>query len=368
MELRINRENLFAGVQRVQGIVEVKGAMPILSYLLITTDNEGIFIQATDLEIGIKAYYLANVTTQGQVALNARKIYDIIRELPDGKEIHLIREENDWVTLKCEKSVFRLPGLPAADFPILPEYSEESVIEFQGAFLKEMIRKTAFAVSPDETRKGISGLLLEMDDGKATMVGTDGHRLAYITRPLLKSSISEKTPFILPKKTLAELVKFTNDDDSTYYFSVKQNHFAFIHDKQVIVSRAIDGKFPSYQQVIPTDNNIKVVVNKDNLLHALRRVSLLADEQSKMVRFEIKKGNLALISDTTELGAANEELAIDYSGEEMSIGLNAKYVLETLGVIDEEEVVLSLKDKDHSCLIKVEKDKDFISLVMPMRL
>ena len=130
----------------------------------------------------------------------------------------------------------------------------------------------------------------------------------------------------------------------------------------------IDGKFPSYQQVIPTDNNIKVIVNKDNLLHALRRVSLLADEQSKMVRFEIKKGTLGLISDSTELGAANEEIAVNYQGEEISIALNGKYVLEILSVIDEDEVTLNLKDKDHSCLLKVEQDKDFISLVMPMRL
>lgn len=368
MEIRINRENLLAGVQRVQGIVEVKGAMPILSYLLISTDKEGIYIQATDLEIGIKGYYTANVTAPGKVALNARKLHDIIRELPDHKEIHLVREENDWVTLKCEKSVFRLPGLPATDFPVLPDYSEESLMEFKGSFLKEMIRKSAFAVSPDETRKGISGLLLEMDNGHATMVGTDGHRLAFITRPLLKSNLTEKTPFILPKKTLAELVKLMDEDDATCSFSVKKNHFAFIQNRQVIVSRAIDGKFPNYQQVIPTDNNIQVVVNKDNLLHALRRVALLADEQSKMVRFEIKTGNLTLISDSTELGAANEEIAAEYEGEEICIGLNAKYVLEILGVIDEEEIVLHLKDKDHSCLIKVKQDQNFLSLVMPMRL
>lgn len=361
---------MLAGVQRVQGVVEVKGAMPILSYLLISTDEEGIYIQATDLEIGVKGYYSANVTRQGQAALNARKLYDIIRELPPNMEIHMAQEENNWVTMKCGKSMFRLPGIPADDFPAFPEYHEDSLMEFKGSLLKEMIRKTVFAVSPDETRKAISGLLLEVNGKFAAMVGTDGHRLAFINRPLLKSNASseEKVPFLLPKKTLSELLKSMEDDESIYAFSVKGNHFAFIQGKQVIVSRAIDGKFPDYQQVIPSDTPVKVPVNKEQLLHALKRVSLLADEQSKMVRFEIDEGRLTLVSDSTELGAAKEEVSIGYKGEAVSIGLNAKYVLDILSVIDEEEVVLNLKDKDHSCLITVESDKDFLSLVMPMRL
>lgn len=369
MEVRISKDVLLSGVQRVQGIVEVKGTMPILSYLLMATQEEGINIQATDLEIGIKGYYPANVIAPGEVALNARKLHDIIRELPD-QEIHMVKEENNWVTLKCGKSVFRLPGLPASDFPVFPEYSEESLIEFKGSLLKEMIRKTSFAVSPDETRKGISGLLLEVEDGRSTMVGTDGHRLALISRPLLKSNAPSegKTPYLLPKKILSELLKFMEDDDSVYSFSVKENHFAFIQGKQVIVSRAIDGKFPNYQQVIPSGNDVKVPVNKENLLHALKRVALLADEQSKMVRFEIRENSLTLVSDSTELGTATEEVVVDYKGEEVLIGLNARYVMEILSVIDEDEVTLNLKDKDHSCLITVKEDKDFLSLVMPMRL
>tara|TARA_B100000686_G_scaffold346579_1_gene433554 strand:+ start:2254 stop:3354 length:1101 start_codon:yes stop_codon:yes gene_type:complete len=366
MEIRIDKAKLLEGVQKVQGIVEVKGTMPVLSYLLMVAENDGVGIQATNLEVGTRGFCEANVVSEGKVALNARKLHDILRELPN-EEVHLQKEENHWVTLKCGKAVFRLPGMPAADFPPFPEFSKEPLIKFKGGDLKEMIRKTMFSVSPDETRKGISGLLLEKEDGFVSMVGTDGHRLAYIRR-VAEGVKGEKEEFLLPKKAFSELLKFIEEDEAIFNFSAKDNHLAFIQGSQVLVSRAIEGKFPNYRQVIPRDNQMKVSVNKDGLLHALKRVALLADEQSRMVRFEIHKGGLTLVSDNTELGAAREELSINHQGEEVKIGLNARYVLDILGVIEQEEVVMNLKDKDHSCLFSTTKDPDYLSLVMPMRL
>jgi len=233
-----------------------------------------------------------------------------------------------------------------------------------------MIRKTFFAISPDESRQALNGLLLEQEDKHVNMVGTDGHRLALIKRPLPKSETTEegKAGFLLPKKVLAELLKFIEDEDTVYSFSVKDNQLAFIRGKQVIVSRKIDGKFPNYRQVIPADNPLQVAVNTDALVHALKRVALLADEKSKMVRFEIQSGSLTLISDNTELGDAREEVEINYQGEDVTIGLNARYVLDVLSVVDENEVVLNLKDQNHSCLMTVNEDKEFMSIVMPMRL
>ena len=163
-------------------------------------------------------------------------------------------------------------------------------------------------------------------------------------------------------------MKFMDDDETEYAFSVKENHFAFIHGKQVIVSRAIEGKFPDYKQVLPSENKLVVKVQKEILLHALKRVAILADEQSKMVKFEVRKAILTLVSDSTELGAAREEVPIDYQGDEMELGLNARYLLDILGIIDQQQIILNLKDKDHSCLITVEEDQDFKSLVMPMRI
>ena len=207
MEVRISRDVLLNGVHKVQGIVEPKGAMPILSHLHLSAEKDTISIRATDLEIGTLGHYTANVTAPGAVTLNARKLFDIVRELPN-EEIHLKKEENSWITLKCGKSKFRLPGLPPEDFPPLPEYSEKPLLEFDGKILKEMIRKTFFSVSPDETRQALNGLLLESEGDSANLVGTDGHRLAMISRPV-KSNVAkgETLSFLLPMKALSELLK-----------------------------------------------------------------------------------------------------------------------------------------------------------------
>ncbi|MEK9629745.1 MAG: DNA polymerase III subunit beta [Nitrospinota bacterium] len=367
MEVRISRDVLLNAVHKVQGIVEPKGAMPILSHLHLSAEKDSIFIRATDLEIGTLGSYPANVTTGGAVTLNARKLFDIIRELPN-EEIYIKKEENNWITLKCGKSKFRLPGLPPEDYPPMPEYSDKVVIEFDGKILKEMIRKTFFSVSPDESRQALNGLLLETEGSSATLVGTDGHRLALISRPVKQGDAKEKVSFLLPKKALSELLKLMEDNDEKFGFSSHENHLAFIHGKQVIVSRKIDGKFPNYRQVIPTDNPLKAQANREELTHALKRVALLADEKSKMVRFEIQKGNLTLVSDNTDLGAAVEEVPIEYDGEEVSIGLNAKYVLDILNVLDVEVVTLNLKDQNHSCLFTSVNDDQYKSIVMPMRL
>lgn len=367
MEIKIDREVFLSGVHKVQGIVESKGAMPILSHVLIATDKDGIYLKATDLEIGIMGFFPAKVISEGAVTVNARKLFDIVKELPN-KEISFKQADNDWISLTCGKSKFRLPGLPSTDFPKLPEYSEDALMEFKGSQLKDMIRKTLFAISPDESRQALNGLLMEQENQHVNMVGTDGHRLAMIKRPLQGKGGEGQEGFLLPKKMLTELVKFIEDEDATYSFSVKDNQLAFICGRQVIVSRKIDGKFPNYRQVIPADNPLQVSIGTDNLVHALKRVAILADEKSRMVRFEIAENLLTLVSDNTDLGDAREEVEIKYSGEEVTIGLNAKYVLDVLSAVEEDQVVLNLKDQNHSCLITVDQDKDYMSIVMPMRL
>lgn len=368
MEVKISRETLLNGAQKIQGMVEAKGAMPILAHAFIAAAGDEICIQATDLEIGSKAYYPANVIKPGSVTINARKLLDIVRELPD-HEIHLVKEDSNWTTLKCGKAKFRLPGMAPEDFPALPEYSDEAVMEFSASTLKEMVKKTFFAVSPDETRQALNGLLLEREGSNAIMVGTDGHRLSMISRPFLKAAENdEKQSFLLPKKAVSELIKQMDNEEGSFIFSEKSSHLAFIREKQVIVSRMIDGKFPNYKQVIPSGNDKKATINREEFQHALKRVALLADDKSKMVRFEFADGMMSLISDNTEMGTAREEMAVDYKGDGMFVGLNARYLLDVLSVLDHETVTLNMKNENHSCLITIDEDPEYKSIVMPMRL
>lgn len=368
MEVRISRDILLNGLYKVQGIVELNEAMPILSHLYLSAEKDTICIHSTDLEIGTLCHYAANVIAPGALTLNARKLYNIVRELPK-VEVHLKKEGSNWIALKCGKSKFRLPGLPLEDFPSLPKYSDKPLLEFDGKILKEMICKTIFSISPDENRNTLNGLLLESEGDSVNLVGTDGQRVAMISRPV-KSNIAKGEPlsFLLPKKALSGLLKLIEDENEVFGFSSLGNHQAFICGKQVIVSRKIDEEFPDYRKVIPTDNYLKAKVSIGDLTQALKRVAVLADEKSKMVRFEIRKGTLTLASDSTNFGAAVEGMPIEYEGEDLLIGLNAKHLLDILNVIEGDSVIINLKDQNHSCLITVPGDDQYKAIVMPLRL
>lgn len=373
MEFKISREEFFKGLQKVQGIVDTKGAMPILSNILIKTSSDGIDIFATDLDIGIKGAYAAKIISEGSATINGRKLHEIVRELPE-EEIHLKSDkENNWINITCKKSNFKIACLPPEEYPAFPAYKEESDLVIGVDLLKEILRKTNFAISTDESRYTLNGVLLVLEGKNISMVGTDGHRLAFIK----KENVLEKQKtieIIIPKKTQAELLKLLetdgsdqNNENKTIEISVEKNHVAFKLAKMVLVSRLIDGRFPNYQQVIPKDNDKNIVVNRDVFLHALKRVAILADEKSRMVKFGVQENLMTLISDNSELGEAREEIDIEYKGEDLTIGLNAKYVMDILNVIDTEKINFKLKDAKSSCLITPTSNENYSCIVMPMR-
>ena len=374
MEFKISREEFLKGLQKVQGIVDTKGAMPILSNILIKTQLEGVDIFATDLDIGIKGSYEATIITEGSATINGRKLHEIVKELPD-EEIHLKSDsETNWINITCKKSTFKVACLPPDEYPAFPAYKEEQDLVIQIDLLKEMLRKTNFAISTDETRYTLSGVLFESEGKNISMVGTDGHRLAFIKKENGFDK-KEKVEIIIPKKAQAELLKILETGDSgqnnekkTISISIEKNHAAFKVDKMILVTRLIDGRFPNYCQVIPEDNNNNVVINCELFLHALRRVAILADEKSKMVKFGVQKNLMTLVSDNSELGEAREEIDVEYKGKAITIGLNAKYVMDILNVINTKKINFKLKDAESSCLITPADNENYRCIVMPMRI
>ncbi len=378
MEFSITKGEFFKGLQKSQGVADTKGAIPILSNILIEVVDSGIWIYATDLNIGIKGFYKASVKTKGKFTVNARKLFDIVRELPDadinvsqksgGKRKEPEPESAElWINLSCGNYKTRLSGLPVDEFPAFPSYGEDYLVKFEPSQLKDMVRKTIFSISSDETRYTLNGTLLEADENTIKMVSTDGHRLSYIKNENPKT-VEKKINVIIPQKTTSELLKLVEDGEEAVLFSIYENHVVFKKENFVLVSRVIDGQFPNYDVVLPKNNDKRVILNKDVLIHALKRVSLLSDEKSKMVKFNIEKNNIELISDTAGIGEAKEKIDVKYDGEGLSIGLNARYLLDIMSAVDSDEIFFDIKDPVSPTLFMPLNNENYKCVIMPMRL
>lgn len=378
MEFSITKGEFFKGLQKTQGVADTKGAIPILSNILIEVVDSGIWIYATDLNIGIKGFYKASVKNKGKFTVNARKLFDIVRELPDadinvsqksgGKRKEPEPESTElWINLSCGNYKTRLSGLPVDEFPAFPSYGEDYLVKFEPSQLKDMVKKTIFSISSDETRYTLNGTLLEADENTIKMVSTDGHRLSYIKNENPKT-VEKKINVIIPQKTTSELLKLVEDGEEAVLFSIYENHVVFKKENFVLVSRVIDGQFPNYDVVLPKNNDKRVIINKDVLIHALKRVSLLSDEKSKMVKFNIEKDNIELISDTAGIGEAKEKIDVKYDGEGLSIGLNARYLLDIMSAVDNDEIFFDLKDPVSPTLFMPMNNENYKCVIMPMRL
>ncbi len=365
MKLKVSRNQLLNALQRCQGIIPTRGTMPILSYVLLQIDKTGIHLSATDLDVTISSFTNAEVEETGEITLLARKLFEIVREMPED-EIHITKQESEQITLVCKGASFALMGLPAEDFPALPHYKEQDFFALDKQLLAEMIRKTLFAVPSVETRYSMTGALLEFDGQTISMVGTDGHRLAYFTQTQAHE-VKQKLSFILPKKVLSELKKLTEDASETINISFQEKHAIFSIENVVLMGRLLEGGFPNYKQVIPQPAPSHVLINRELLIHALRRVSILSDEKSHSVRFELKEDALALSSQDSEFGDAHEELPVKYHGPSVVIGFNATYVLDTLSAIDEVQVRFDVSETLGPCLFRPEGREDYLCVIMPMK-
>ncbi|MBH0177424.1 MAG: DNA polymerase III subunit beta, partial [Nitrospira sp.] len=359
MKVRIGRDELLTGLQRVQGVVEKRNTMPILSNVLLEARQEGAEIVATDLEIGMRGLYKAAVLETGGVTISARKLFEIIKELPSG-DIELTTGENNWTTIQTGKSQFKIVGLPSADYPALPAIEREGLTPLSGDGLLELIRKTLFAAGDNDARYILNGLLVTLinTEKKTTLrlVGTDGHRLAVAEHEMSHAGgkgVPQEIKAIIPKKAAQEMRRLLEEGgDGEPLIGFAKNLMIFRKSGLLLTSRLMEGNYPNYQQVIPKEGGKKISVNRIELESALRRVSVLSRDKASAVKVSFAPGKMTLFSSSPDYGEATEELPARYEGEALSSGFNARYLLDVFGVMDGENVSLQIETPLSPCLIQ----------------
>lgn len=365
MNFKISREAFLEGLSKTQGVVEKKNTMPVLSNVLLDADQNGLKICGTDLEVSLVSQLPAHIKEPGKITVSARSLHDIVREIKED-EIHVSLETNDRICIQSGKSVFHIPGLNAQEFPSLPKVDAESM-EFPCEFFAQMLEKTSFSMATDDTRHNLAGVLLEKaKEPKLRMVATDGHRLSLVDSELAQGGLNEMK-VIIPKKGVLELKKIVAKEGSFELAVGKKNLFCRKGNETLYV-RLIDGDFPDYTRVIPKNNHKEALVPKEKFVGALRRVSLLSNERSRGVVVAFSSGHLEVSINNPDLGEAREEFEIDYQGETIKIGFNAKYFLDALSVVKEDAVRFSFENDLSPCLIKSSNDDGFLCVIMPMRI
>ena len=370
MELVVKKEDLLPELALIQGIVERKTTMPILSNLLLKAGPEGIEILATDLEVGLKTRCEATVTRQGEVAVQARKLFDVVKSLPRGEVCFRLVGDMD-LAIECEQSRFKLRGLPPGDFPSLPEATVSTPITLSAPELRDLIARVLFAVTVDDPVYSLNGALLQIKGKKITLVATDGHRLAFVSRELDIEPVEGGIDRVVHRKTLAELAKMLGESGGdALSLGEVDSHLLFRSERSILFSRFLEKSFPAYEKVLPKDNTMVLTADRVALADALKRVSLLSSERSRAVRLKVSTGSLEISSNSPELGEASEVLSVDYEGSEMSIGFNARYILDFLEVVRDERVCLALKDPDTQGLLTpaAGRPEEYLYVVMPMQL
>jgi DNA polymerase-3 subunit beta len=372
MEFQTSADELRKALSRAQGVVERKASMPILSHVLLQAKPQQLSVTAFDLDVGLRSDLPAQVSTAGAVTLSAKHLLDIVQNLPEA-QVSFAKQANNHVEISSGSANYRLVGLSDAEFPKLPAKESARWVSIPAAGLLEMIRRTSFAISTDETRYNLSGVFFEPKDGnKVRMVATDGHRLALIQRELgaemASASGAIASGAILPRKGLLELRKLLDEaPEAEVQLAFVDNLFFFKRADLSMLMRLVDGQFPDYQRVIPKQHERKLSLPRMRLAEGLKRIALLSTEKSNAVRLAFSQNLLRISTQNPDLGEARDDIAIAYEGEELSIGFNARYLLDVLGALCADEVLLSLGDEHSPAVIQTPEDESYLAVVMPMR-
>jgi DNA polymerase-3 subunit beta len=315
----------------VQGIVEKKSTIPVLSNILIESVGENnIRIVGTDLDVTIRCEAEADIKKAGSMCIQARKLFDIVRLLPDS-DVHFTKDENEWVKLNCGKSNFRLAGVSREQFPEVPSF-KSAPMKLSADIFNHFIHNTAFAITNEQSRFTLSGAKFMIDGAMARMVTTDGHRLAFIEKKLTTEA-TDTMDALIPKKALMELTKIARDAKGEVSFGEDPNHIYFEVNGRLLITRKLSGTFPNYEMVIPKDNDKTVTFDAEEMKNAIRRVSLMADERTRSIKMTVRTNEIEIGAQSSEEGEASEKVLADYTGEEVEVGFNAQYLQEFLNVV-----------------------------------
>lgn len=368
MNLTITKEQIINGLQAVQNVVSTRTTLPILSNVLMRAHDDRLELIATDLDVTISCSVEAKVKTPGATTVPVRRLFGIVRELTNA-EVEMEADDKNVCTVRCASSFFKINGLSADEFPPIPEFKEDKKVTLKQETVRGMLKKTAFAASSDESRYVLNGIYINLKDHKMIMVATDGRRLALVDEDV---DVSEKSQgeFITPSKAVNELNRLLQEKGEVdIRYSDNQASFTLRNDNNMsvlIVTKLIEGNYPNYRQVIPSETKERVALAREDFLHALRRAEIMTSEKANSVKLSFGKNKLEITANSPEVGEAKETLGINYKGPEIAIAFNPKYLIDPLNALTNDEVFVELIDELSPGVLKI--NGPFLYVVMPMRL
>jgi DNA polymerase III subunit beta len=363
MKIKITKSALMNGLHMVQNVVGVRSTLPVLSNVLLSTEDDKLWLTTTDLDVTVRCSVEAQVLKGGITTLPVRRLSGIVRELPDAM-IELSAADNDVMTLECGASFFKIIGMSHEEFPAVSNPEDKFFYQMDQGVFREMLRKTAYAASTDETRFVLNGVFLSFRDGKLVIVATDGRRLAMIENEV-DFPDEAQADMILPSKAVQELLHILGDEGELKIFS-RENQVVFEFGDVFMATKLIDGTYPNYRQVVPTQCEQRVTVEREILLAGLKRAALLATDRMGASKLTFADNSLIVSTNTPDVGEARETIAIRYSGKPISVAFNVEFLMDPLRNLTSDEIVIELTDDVSPGVVKC--DIPFLYVLMPMRL
>jgi DNA polymerase III subunit beta len=372
MELKISREILLEGVQKTLGIVEKRTTMPILNNVLLKTGNDKIRIIATNREISLIADYDAEIVKPGEITLSARKLFEMIREIQGGI-LHISMTDSNWILITCGKTTFKMPGISADDYPKIDEDGDIGFFKIKGDILLDMISKTFFAMSTDETRVNLNGTLFEAEKGAGhvllKMVATDGHRLSLASVDTgMDEFLTLEKGVIIPRKGIAEIRKLVESDDKELEIGTKKGFCILRKDNMVLKVSLIDSDYPDYRRVIALDEGVAIELDREPFLRSLRRMGVISSERYSGVKIKIQGSKLLLNSNNPDVGEASDEIDIPKSDKDFEVGYNVRYLIDAVEAMNDKSVLLELRDGLRPGTIKPAQGDRYLCVIMPLKM